>query len=272
MKNKIKFSKGEIIFFIVLIAYVAIIGLIVLPGYLRKQNESIYLMTPRYKIKYVKGKWKKITNSDDYKLREFNIYVDNSYFGKYKILYSTRFTLIDNDDNIVDYNGYIFAAGGNLETKLYSFNNETYLNNDDDAIVKDVLKEIGINENAFFNIHQKISFDVNNDGSSEYIYYVDNMAKPSENSLDGITSPVSNDSGLNYAVLFMYKNNKIYIIDKEVTEKEEYQIFEPLNIVDIRDDGKLELIYIKGDRYNTFSDCAGIYNLTNNKNIHNFCE
>ena len=271
MKNKFNFSRGERLFFIILLVYGSIIAFVFLPNYLRKQREKVYIMTPRYRIKYEKGKWKTITNGDDYKLRKFNIYLDNEYFGEYKVLYSSRFTLIDDNDSIVDYDGYVFAVGGNLDTKLYSFTNETYMNDDDNAIVREALEKIDIDTSAFFNIHQKISFDINNDGTNEYIYYVDNMSKPGDDSLDGIASPVSNSSGLNFSVLFMYKNNKVYIIDKDISERTDYKVFEPLNIVDIRDDGKLELIYIKGDRYNDFSDCTNLYNLTKNKIIRNFC-
>jgi hypothetical protein len=272
MKNKIRFSKGEKVFFALLLIYTAILVFVILPFYLKKQRENIYIMTPRYKIKYVKGKWKNITDSDDYKLKKFDIYVDNELLGNYKILYSTRFTLIDDNDNIVDYDGSVVAVSENIGFKLYNFTKDDYLNGDDDAVVRQALDKIGIDQTSYYNIRQKIALDIDNNGVNEYIYYVDNTPDAKEDSIDGVVSPIVDANGNNFSLLLMSKNNKIYIIDYIITDDEDYDIFEPLNLVDIRKNGKLELIYSEGKRFNTFSDCVKLYDLKSNKIIHNFCE
>ena len=272
MKKKLKLSNGEKIFLIVLVIYVLIMLLVFLPNYLKKQNETMFIMTTRYKIKYEKGKWKKITNSDDYKLRKLNIYLDGDYFGEYRILYSNRFTLLNDNDEIVPYDGIIFAYSGSNKIKLHEISYNEEINYKDDEIVKDALSKIGITQMAYYNIRQKSSIDIDNDNKNEYIYIIDNYEKASNNSIDGITGPVANDSGKNFSVIFMYKNNKVYIIDKIITEDYAFKVFEVLNVIDIKEDNKLELIYNVGERYNTFSDCVKLYNLANNKEIHNFCQ
>ena len=270
MKNGIKLDKGVKITLILLVIYTCIILIILLPNYLKKQKENVFIMTNRYKIKYEKRKWNLITNSDDYKLRKFTIYQNNEYYGKYKVLFSNHFTLIDDNDQLVNYDGYIFATSGSIKTKLYNYiiSNDYTIN--DNEIVKEALDKVKIGSNAYYNIHQKIILNYNNDDI--YFYYIDNIKESNDDSIDGITGPVPNTSGNNFALLIMYKNNKVYIIDKNITPDNEFKVFEVLNVVDIWEDNNLELIYVLGDRYNTNSDCPKLYNIEKEKEIKNFCE
>ena len=75
--KKLRLDRGVKLTLILLLVYTFVVLVVFLPMYLKKQRETVYIMTNRYKIKYEKRKWRKITNSDDYKLREFNIYQNN---------------------------------------------------------------------------------------------------------------------------------------------------------------------------------------------------
>lgn len=271
MIKKINLDKGVKTVLIILVIYVGIVLLIFLPNYLKKQKENLYIMTNRYRIKYEKGAWQNIIDGDEYKTKTFDIYEDNNYFGKYKILFSnSSFSLRDDEDRIVDYSGYIFATSGSIKNKLYNYELDKEYTFTDQEVIKEALKSVEIDEQAYYNIHQKVRLNLDNKKAT--IYYVDNIKEADEDSLDGITGPVANSSGKNYALLVLYKNNKVYIIDKIITEKNDFRVFEILNIMDIREDGKLELIYVLGNRYSNDSDCVKLYNLENNKEIHNFCE
>lgn len=266
MKNKISLDKGVKSILIILIVYACVILVVFLPNYFKKQKDNLFIMTSRYKIKYEKGKWQKIVNGDDYKLKQFDIYQDNNYLGNYKIMFSSTFTLIDDNEKIADYNGYILAKRGNIKTKIYNFiSNNDYTYKDQEIIIN-ALKEVNIDSNAYFNIHQKIVLD------NITIYFADNIPDADDYSLDGITEPIENSSGKNFSLLVLYKDNKVYVIDSIITSKTDFEIFEVQNIIDINEDNDLELIYLRGDRYNSYSDCAKLYDLAKNKEIHNFCE
>ena len=271
VKKNIKLDKGVKITLILLAVYTGIVLAILLPIYLKKQRENIFIMTDRYKIKYEKRQWKKITNSDDYKLKEFDIYQDNTYFGKYKILFSSHFTLINDNDEIVKYNGYIFAKSGSLKLKLYNYSFADEFNSEDEDRVKQAINKVGFDSSVYYSINQKIIFNNNNDNEIIF-YHVNNIKVASSDSLDGITGPIPNSSGKNFAILFMYKNGKIYIIDKNITEKKDFKIFEVLDIVDIKEDNELELIYALSNRFSNDSDCVKLYSIAKNKELHNFCE
>ena len=270
-KKAFKMTKGEMIFLVVLLIYAAFILIVLLPNYLKNKRKSLYLMTLDYKIKYEKGKWQKITNSDDYKLLESDIYLNGDYFGKYRILISNRFTLSDEDDNVVPYSGYIFAKAGTMKGKFINYSYDEDITSDDDNNIKTALKKLNIGEEAFFNIHEKINIDVNNDGREEKIYVVSNFAD-STDSYGGIEMPVANSSGKNFSLVVMSYNNKVIIIDKSISNEAVFDVFALNNIIDINEDNKLELVYSRGSRYTDTEDCYTLYNLTKTKEIYNFCE
>lgn len=260
MKN-IKIDKNLKILFGILIVYLIIMLIIFLPGYLKNRKEKLYLLTNFVKIKYENGKWSNIDDIENYNLKEFDIYEDSQYRGKYKVIYSNKFNLFDEEGKMLNYTGSIFASSGTLSLDVYDVE-EGEPTDSDISIVNNALSQLNISSQNTYSFFQKSTLDVDNDSIDETIYNVSNYY-------------VEGDVDTRFSIIFMYKNNKLVIIDKYITDDEGIEdgpIFSIMKILDIKSDKKLELFYTKNYAYRPFDECGVLYNLTGKvKLIHNFC-
>ena len=272
--KKIKIDKNIKVIFVILIVYLIIMLAIFLPGYLRKKYEKFYIITSTYKLKYEYGSWKRIESNKDYANRKFETYVNDTYKGKYELaLRKNKIVLID-DEKIVNYSGDVCAYSGNIK-----FNYENEIKNsktteNDKQYAIEALKQSKIDENAYFNIETKIEMDVNNDGKLETIYVIDNVDNTEKEGIeyiDYVRGYISNNSGVNFSIMYMQTNGKVKIIDKYV-DKTDFQNIMIDKIIDIRKDGKKEIIYKLGYETVMEPNCVKMANLSKNKIIYNSCE
>ena len=271
MLNKNSFTKIDKTIILGFIIYLIVMLIIFLPGYLKKEHENLYILTTRMRIKYEKGTWLSITDPNDYLSKKFNIYEDGKYLGNYQVVLNNSFILYD-DDKQVDYSGGILGYRGTLKLDLMNYNFKETKSSEDDFIVKQALKKMDITEDAYYSIDQKVFSDVDNNGNNETIYNISNIKQPDSESIDCVPIPVKNSSNVNFSILFMYKDNNVYIINSIVDDKQEFETFEIQNILDIKADGKKELLYTRGYPLNPSSECSFLYNLAKAKQIKNFCE
>lgn len=269
LKNKLSKTDKTIIF--LFFVYFVVTLIIFLPGYIKRKYEKLYLVGNEIQIKYENGKWSNIIDSSDYSLKKFDVINDKQYLGNYKVLFNNRLLLYENGKK-VDYDGDIIAYRGTLKFKLSSYNYNEAKSNEDDFIIKKALNKVKISEDAFYSIDQKVFSDVDNDGNNETIYNISNIKQPDSDAIDCVPIAVSNSSNVNYSIIFIYKNNDVKIINSIVDVEQVFENFQIYKIVDIRADGKKELLYTKGYPLNPSSECLFLYNLSKEKQINNFCE
>jgi len=264
-KNKLdKLSKIIIGSFIV---YTVILLAIFLPSYLHRRGR-LYIVTNSYAIRYINGNWSNIDGSSEYMNKIFNIYENNELKGKFRLLYSDKMVLLDDQKNSVDYSGNLFGYAGTLKVNTLMPNLEMELEASDDYIIKRAIEEANIGNVSDYEVKQKTKIDIDDDLVDEIIYNVSNNMIADPNSLDGFRD--TQDETV-FSLVFMYKDNNIYVIDKKNSSTGD-RMFELSNVLDIRNDGNVELIYV--DKYPQTDDeqCAKLYDLSKNKLIHNFCE
>ena len=263
MKKKFeidKFSKSIIIMFAV---YLIIALAIFLPGYYTRQHNKIFIVTNNYKIKYEYGKWNKITDTKDYVLKNFSVLENGNDIGKYKILFSNRIKLLNEDNITINTNGVLFAYRGTIGFKNYNYSIDNTNLKLDDSIFEEVKKELGIKYVIDYAVVSVIR--LNDENKIIYSLTNNNAALNNPNSLDGM----ANNDDDKFSVLLTIENGKIKIIDKKV--ESDPNIFEVYNIFDLYGDGVLEVVY--GDRnVQVFSECIKLYNLSKNKQIKDFCK
>lgn len=261
MKN-IKIDKSIKIILSILVVYLIIMLIIFLPGYLKNRKEKLYLLTNFVKVKYENGKWSNIDDIENYNLKKFDVYEDSQYIGNYKIIYSNKFNIFDDDGKLIDYTGSIFASSGTLDLDVYDVS-ESIADQNDKEIVNKALSELNIISSNEYSFFQKISLDVDNDSMEETIYSVSNYY-------------VDVNENTRYSIVFMYKNNKVIILDKYITDDEGIEdgpIFSILKLLDIKKDKKIELFYTKNYAYRPLDECGVLYSLAGKvKTIKDFCK
>ena len=121
----------------------------------------------------------------------------------------------------------------------------------DNSIINQVINDLGLS--GYTDISTlKLLVDFDEDGISDSIYSVifDNE----------------------FSILFIYNNGNIDVIEKNVGNGDD-RLYMADRIVDIRNNGSIELIYTGFFPNGSSSDtCPIIYDIVNKKVVHNFCE
>lgn len=263
-KGKIKIDKNIKITLLILLVYLVVMLIIFLPGYLKSKYEKLYIVTNRYKIKYEDGSWKNIDKTEDYVLKNFEIYENNNYKGNYKIMLSNDFILLDEDNKKVDYDGIIFGHRGTLNLKYLSFTSIDDNKEEDTKYIDEVIKKIGMKDITKYSLLQKVEVE------NKVIYSVSNnnaVCGGDINSLDGIGYNPEDK----FSVIFMVEDGKLSVIDK-IIDNNDPNIYEVVDIFDIKEDNKLELLYSEKPAQVSTNECIKMYNMKNKKEINNFCK
>lgn len=131
-------------------------------------NDKLLVISNIDTWEYKNGTWykKNTLSSKSY----FSVYVDNKYHGVYKI--NETYNLYDNDNNIVHYNGELFAYTNNFNIKNKEFNI--------DKITDEKLNEINsilgtTLENKDLSINEYIKVDLDNNGINDEIISISNL-------------------------------------------------------------------------------------------------
>ena len=136
----------------------------------------------------------------------FLVYIDNKYYGMYKVKGIKDFILYDNDNNIVPYEGELFAHTNNFEIKNRSFKIET--------VSEDIINEINsisgvLLKESDLSINEYIKIDLDNNGIYDEIINVSNL-----DALDEQTKY------FNLAFIKLNNSEKQIIINDEVQPKD----------------------------------------------------
>lgn len=245
-----------------LIIYCLIFVIIFLPGYLRKLHDKMYIIYGNdLHIKLENGEWSDIENINDYKFNKFNVYSGNSFLGKFKILNSNTLILYDDYYNKVNYSDTIFAYNSNFDVSVVDLI-ETEKNEKDDLVIDSVLDKVKISNYNDLNLFQKVSWDFDNDGVIENLYCISNFY-------------TYEDFPKLFSIVFIEKNNKIDIIKSNIIDNIDLNVEESYTIakvIDLRSDGKYELLLSNDYFSRPYDSCAIIYSLSGKyKEITNLC-
>ena len=247
-----KKDKKAAIFILIFLIAGAIIFFLTIGVDLINSNENIIIIGDSGGFKKINNsRWVRINTRDELKslssnVSKFNIYVDNSYFGKYKLFYDDKWYLFKNGNTPVNYNGNMLALSGSIKYKIANFTTHDI---EDKTYVNRVLKENNISEDSILTYSYYTDIDLNNDGVLERIYTISNKF------------PYEDIGSLSFSYIFMIKNDKIIYLYKNKEELDDvYSGCNPYisNLIDIDEDNKLEVIIgcsyysVEGTKYNLY--------------------
>ena len=215
-----------------------------------KNKDNVIVIGNSGGFKKVNSRWVGIYSKKDLKScsgKKFNVYVDNSYFGRYKIFYDDKWYLYKNNNTPVNYEEEnMLALSGSIKYKIADFSTHDI---DDTTYVKKVLKENNLSEDSPLTYSYYIDFDLNNDGVIERIYTISNKF------------PYEDIGNISFGYIFTVKDGKIIYLYKDKKEIDDiYSGCNPYisNFIDVDEDNKFEVIVgcsyysVEGTRYNLY--------------------
>lgn len=258
-----KDDKAYKIVIIGVVVYVVVMLIIFLPGFLRDRFEKLYILSGDFiKIKYENGTWSNITNSNDYKMKEFKVYESGNYKGEYKLLFTNKFYLYDSNGKNISYDGQLFAYNGTMKLSKVDVSSTEMSENDKD-IVQKAIYQVGVSSYSDLNLFQKVTLDIDKDGTNEAIYCINNY----------YAEEVPDKA---FSIVFIVDNNEIRIIkDKVISSEDVYEesSYEINKILDVKEDKKYEIMIEQAYYSRPQDSCILLYNLSDKGSlIKNLCE
>ena len=256
-------KKAYKIVIIGVIIYVVAMLIIFLPRYISNKRDKLYILSGDFiKIKYENGNWSNITDSDDYKLKEFEVFESGVYKGKYKILFTNKYYLYDESGKSTSYEGQLFSYTGTLKLGVVNVADSEITESDKYTITK-ALSKLGINSFDQLNLYQKVSLDVDKDGVTENVYAASNYY--TDESVDTV-----------FSIVFIEKNGNVDILKEKVISSDKIYdepSYEITKIIDVKEDKKYEIIIEQSYFSRPEESCVILNKLYGKrKEIKNLCE
>src|SRR5574344_1332308 len=121
---------------------------------------------------YKNNKWSSLTNDEVVSQNKtYKAFVNNNFLGEYKVLYGTKWNLIDNDQNIKIYNGNLIAYSENFNINIRTVS-KRQINSDDEQIIKDNYSSLNISDLTKNEVYE---LDLDNDGTKDKIIFLSNI-------------------------------------------------------------------------------------------------
>lgn len=142
------------------------------------KQEKIIIIDNTSCWKYDNNKWYNYDYYDNE--NNFNVYIDNNYYGNYKIKKADEYSLYDNNNKNVTYTGDFIAISSNFNIDIKTYALEKV----DKADIHDINKIL----NSTFTdddltINEKAIVDINNDGQKDAIINVSNLDAEKDESI-----------------------------------------------------------------------------------------
>ena len=219
---------------IIVIIIILVIYFIIMNFLFRKDSNTNQFMVidNNLSLRYSNGTYykverKSIEDSSEY----FKTYIDNKYYGKYRLKYGTVWNLFDKDDNFKSYNGYLFAT--NMDLDIHDIDSRS-LNEEEKEIIRN---NYDINNFNFLFTDNVIDIDLNNDGKLDKLVCLTNSHYLD---LSNVYIENYNDKN-NYSILFAIINDKIIKI-KDVIGEVDVPIYDIKLIYNFKNDKNINIL------------------------------
>lgn len=226
-------KRTYIILLIILISFFLIMFIALGINNIRSEQQETTIIIGNQTIwNYKKRKWTTISNNSQIEKlnwKKYNIYLNNEKAGDYYLWHSDKWYTFDNQKKAINLDGDILAIKSDNNIKVYPLIEEEIT---DFTLVNKILEENQITDNQELTTKYRISIDFDNDGSKEYFYVISNIF-PEKSNPDSI-----------FSIVFMEKDNKTYMIYKDITSNKSFNSCKPYftGFLDVNNDNKAEFI------------------------------
>lgn len=141
-----------------------------------KTNINYLLINNISNWSYSNDKWNSLTNKEVAEANAtYKAFVNNNYLGEYKVLYGTKWNLIDNDNNIVVYNGNLIAYSTNFNINISHLSSRK-INSDDEKLIKEQYSFANLSD---LTDNEVYDVDLDNNGTKDEVICLSNVGSTS---------------------------------------------------------------------------------------------
>lgn len=200
--------------------------------------------------KYEKDRFIKSNKNAIEALNNMKIFVDNKYFGNYRLKYVAKWNLLNDKSEFVSYKGKLLAVSDDFEVVPREYTVREI--NDDDKYL--LLQNYGISSFKYLTTNEVVDIDLDKNGVEDEIIVLSSM--------------VDNDNINNYysLVILKYNNEVITLID-ERKEKAIY-VYDINSIINILDNSNDSIILDKIEGY--YAESSNLSNVIINYKNNNY--
>ena len=111
-----------VIFFLLFVYFVLMFIFFLYPNYKDKHNKTSLIVNKSARWYYEDGKWKDMTDTNQYNWQAFDIYQDGTFLGNYYLLYNDKWYIFDKNRDPIKQDGVdIFAIKTNQKYQYGNF-------------------------------------------------------------------------------------------------------------------------------------------------------
>lgn len=205
-------------------------------------------------LNYTSRQWLNVTSQEllsSINWQDFNVYIDNEYFGNYLVWRDDRWYLFNQNREAVSYQGndfFAYKAGFEMDVLPFQTTQIT-----DFSYVNQVLENHGLASNPSYTLTEFSSFDFDKDGVNEDFYIVSNV----------FATDFFPDQYFSF--VFMVDNNSIYMMYEDVDQNDGVSGCKPnlYTVADVDDDRDYEIV-LMCSKYSNQTPVVMLYEFQDN--------
>ena len=214
-------------------------------------NNTYYMVVGESSIyKYDRNGFSRANKNAIEALANLKVFVDNKYFGDYRLRYVAKWNLINDKSEFVSYNGKLFAISNDFEVVVRNYTIREI--NDDDKYL--LLQNYGISSFKYLTTNEVVDIDLDKNGVEDEIIVLSSME--------------DNDNINNYysLVILKYNNDIITLIDER--KEEALYVYDINSIINILNNSNDSIILDKIEGY--YAESSKVTNVIINYKNSNY--
>ncbi len=215
------------------------------------KNVTYYMVVGESGIyKYDKNRFTRTTKNDIEALQNMKVYVDNKYYGNYRLKYVAKWNLLNDKYEFVSYKGRLLAVSNDFEVVPREYTVREI--NDDDKYL--LLQNYGISSFKYLTTNEVVDIDLDKNGVEDEIIVLSSME--------------DNDNINNFysLVIIKYNNEVITLIDER--KEDALYVYNINSIINILDNSNDSIILNKIEGY--LAESSNVTNVIINYKNNNY--
>ena len=215
------------------------------------KEEKYLVINNTSNLNYSDGKFTDVKISVIEALDNLKVYVNNNFYGNYKLKYVSNWNLFDKKDEFVNYNGNLLAFNDNFNIKVRKYKIRQIDDNDKVFLINNY----NLNSFEYLTTNEVVDIDLDNNGIVDEIICLSSMEE-------------SNNIKNYYNIIVLKLNNeKITLIEER--EQDATYVYSINSIINIEDNEFDSIILSRVEGYISESPKTTnlIYNYKNNNYV-----
>ena len=196
------------------------------------ESEKKYLVIGNYSnLLYKDGSFSNTSRFEIERLDKLKTYVNDKFYGSYKLKYISNWNLIDNNNEFVNYNGSLLAYSENFNIKVRNY--KTREINEKDKLF--LMNTYNLNTLSNLTTNEAVDIDLDNNGVIDEIICLSSL------------EPSNNEKNYYNIIVINLNGEKTTIIEER--EKDAKDVYSLYGIINVENEKNDSIILTKTEGY-----------------------